>query len=462
MQRLTMTDDKNSSEEWVISIRKAGAANMSKNFQTRKQHMRMVPEILQANKGFQKYFVPRVVSIGPYHHGNPMLQQVENLKPVIANMYVSDKVEILQELPAKILERISEVRDCYDEGSIQNYNDESLAQMMILDGCFVLFYIRCVHYSNEDDLGMKSVYIALAQQDLFLLENQLPYFVLKDLMDERILKKKDWMTVMRSFIGMNRVTKKERGREQEEEEEEEEEDVGVSHLLELLRKRMVDYQDSDILQFNRYTYRNIKELMAVGIQIKPSDSGSLTGIRFHSHGSYATMALPAIIVNNSTKSKFLNLIADEMSSDEPNELWVTSYVCFLSKLISHPDDVKMLSSAKILDNFLGSDDEVSNLFQEIGGDLVPNPCAYADVRYDIQLYYNETLSSWLTQFRRYKTKVYRSQLMDDYFKNPWSILALGGAILALFFTGVQAYFQIWSSPSECEGLCNYIKTTHRI
>ena len=183
-----MTEDKNSTEEWIISIEEAGAANMSYQFQTRKQQMRKVPEILQANKSFQKYFVPQVVSIGPYYHGNPMLQQVENLKPVIARKYVSNKSknfgefdpQILRELHAKILGRISEVKECYDEGSTQNYKDDSLAQMMILDGCFVLFYIRCVYDCSEDDLGMKSAYVALAQHDLFLLENQLPYFVLKD------------------------------------------------------------------------------------------------------------------------------------------------------------------------------------------------------------------------------------------------------------------------------------------
>ena len=80
--------------------------------------------------------------------------------------------------------------------------------------------------------------------------------------------------------------------------------------------------------------------------------------------------LPPLVVDDSTRPKFLNLIAYEMCLDLENNFGVTSYVSFLDSLIDEPNDVKMLRKARILHNFLGSDEEEAQLFNEIGTDLV--------------------------------------------------------------------------------------------
>jgi hypothetical protein len=61
-----------------------------------------------------------------------------------------------------------------------------------------------------------------------------------------------------------------------------------------------------------------------------------------------------------------------MCPDFDNDFGVTSYVYFLCSLINHPDDVKELTKAHILDNFLDNE-EVAKLFNDIATDLVPNP-----------------------------------------------------------------------------------------
>ena len=81
--------------------------------------------------------------------------------------------------------------------------------------------------------------------------------------------------------------------------------------------------------------------------------------------------LPPIVVDDSTRPKFLNLIAYEMCLDFKNDFGVTSYISFLDSLIDEANDVKMLRKARILRNVLGSDEEVAKLFNEIGTDLVP-------------------------------------------------------------------------------------------
>ncbi|GMY19170.1 upf0481 protein, partial [Fagus crenata] len=66
-----------------------------------------------------------------------------------------------------------------------------------------------------------------------------------------------------------------------------------------------------------------------------------------------------------------------MCPDFENNYGVTSYISFLDSLIDEANDVIELRKARILGNLLGSDQEVAQLFNEIGRDLVPNPEIYS-------------------------------------------------------------------------------------
>jgi hypothetical protein len=92
-------------------------------------------------------------------------------------------------------------------------------------------------------------------------------------------------------------------------------------------------------------------------------------------------------VDDSTGPKFMNLIAYEMCLDFENDFGITSYISFLDSLIDEVNDVKDMRKAQVLHNFLGSDQEVADLFNAIGTDLVPNAEAYKDVKIQIQKYY---------------------------------------------------------------------------
>ena len=89
-------------------------------------------------------------------------------------------------------------------------------------------------------------------------------------------------------------------------------------------------------------------------------------IDFTTLGCLGYLWLPPITVDDSTRPVFLNLIAYEMCLDFQNDFAITSYVSFLDSLIDEPSDVKLLRNAGILYNYLGSDDEVAQVFNEIG------------------------------------------------------------------------------------------------
>lgn len=81
----------------------------------------------------------------------------------------------------------------------------------------------------------------------------------------------------------------------------------------------------------------------------------------------------------------MNLIAYEMSSDfQSNFGDVTSYICFLHLLIHHADDVKHLKEKYILENSLMSDEDVAQLFKEMGIQFVPNNDIYHIVKTKIE------------------------------------------------------------------------------
>ena len=89
-----------------------------------------------------------------------------------------------------------------------------------------------------------------------------------------------------------------------------------------------------------------------------------------------------------------------------NDYGVTSYISFLDSLIDEANDVKEIRKAGIIYNLLGSDDEVTQLFNEIGTDLVPNNKIYSDVRSRIQKYYKNKVKNWI------------SQAIHDHFSSP--------------------------------------------
>ncbi|KAK9069256.1 hypothetical protein SSX86_013372 [Deinandra increscens subsp. villosa] len=233
------------------------------------------------------------------------------------------------------------------------------------------------------------------------------------------------------------------------------------HLLHLLHCRLTKTVETIVPTSHhpsnennyRCTFRNVNELVDVGIHFEASDTMSLAHIKFFKGWWWfsANVELPPITVDDSTKPMLLNLIAYEMcGSHDALDAGVTSYICLLDSLIDHPEDVKALRKAGVLENSLGSDKEVAKMFNEIGTDLVPNNWAYLEAKNKIQRHY-ESRSNTLF-----------SQLKHEYVKSPWAFFALLGALIALLLSGVQTYFTVWSPKTECDGLCKMLKMNHHL
>ncbi|KAM3690767.1 hypothetical protein ACB098_09G148500 [Castanea mollissima] len=387
--------------------------------------------LLRGHKDFGKYCEPRVVSIGPIHHGKPKYRLAEEYKLTLAEYFIIESGKTHKELYMVIKNNIEQLRKCFDEEVIHNYNDEALAWMLFVDGCATLKFIDSVVEKKVKDFKIKNGQVAFVQQDLFLLENQLPYQILDDLIKNSNEGEKLRKSVQ-TFIDMHSMRAKTKGEKTEETPPNKE----PVHLLDLLRNRLLcctsTSPENNSNQEDWNSFRNVQELKAVGIHLKSSNDNCLRNITFIKKGNFygGTLSLPPIIVDDSTGPKFFNLIAYEMCPDFENDYGVSSYISFLDSLIDESKDVIDLRNAGILRNFLGSDDEVARVFNKIGSDLVPNLEIYKGVRREIQQYYDKRRMLWITQ------------VIHDHFSSPWTVVAFIAGLFVLILSVLQTVYSM--------------------
>ncbi|KAG2687292.1 hypothetical protein I3760_09G044500 [Carya illinoinensis] len=387
-----------------------------------------VPLLLQDHKHFDKYFKPRIVALGPIHHDTPKYQPAEEYKLRMTNCFVKESGKDDESLYNVVENNIKQLRQCFEEKVTEKYGDQALAWMLFVDGCAILQSIHCAVSNECTDWKMKYDLMAFGAQDLFLLENQLPYQLLVDLMNSSA-KKGQLMKSIKTFMLRQTALPQEEGSQRTTERD-------PNHLLDLLRTIIIGAkpkstpgEKSSRRGKSQSYYRNVEELRAAGIHVMPprKRNGSLTTITCDK-GLNFYLRLSPIIVDDSTGPKFLNLIAYEMCPDFENEFEITSYISFLDSLIDNANDVMELRNAGILQNHLGSDKEVALLFNEIGTDLVPDPDAYREVKAAIQSHYDTKWKTWI------------AEALDDHFRSPWTFLAFSAAIIVLGLTFIQTWF----------------------
>ncbi|WJX17524.1 hypothetical protein P8452_07429 [Trifolium repens] len=341
-----------------------------------------VPVHLRNRKQFKEHYLPRLVSIGPIHHNNANLKLGEKYKLRWAKKYI-ETFEIPHNLYKKIADNINKLKDLYDEDvltltgtrkSLKGFRslDEKLSWILFVDGCSLLhILVWNADFSDKESLDIKFDQLLVVMRDVLLLENQLPYLVLKLLWKnqnetELIDTMKNESAYIDTFCSV-----------QNKKEEEEEECVvsipneseSPTHLLDLHYRIIlpksstkIDGNGTNIMnqgqksseENTQITYRNVKDLRAAGIKFKSSETRRPTDIAFFEGWFTAKLILPEIVVDDSTPSILFNLLAYEMCPDFENDYGICSFAMFMDSLIDHPNDVRELRSKGILLNYLAA------------------------------------------------------------------------------------------------------------
>lgn len=461
--------------QWLHSLDKISTEYLGS---LQKPKIQMVPKMHREIESNVRCYEPLVVSVGPFHHGKPELQLMEKYKKLLATQFANEPEKregvlpwlltnsvSLDELYRKVKDIMPSVRECYAEDTIIAYSDEEFAQMMLLDGCFILQYLHCIVTGNYRELKMKSHNIAFIRRDLFLLQNQLPFEVLDVLMSCKF-KNNEGMKMIHTFISSAHTKPPQNngfirsikdflldfilGSGVESSSLTKEESMKnrlPAHLLELLKLNVINpkafLEGGCYLRGEWCSYRSAMELKRAGIHIRPGKSRLLSDVKFNSFPCSALLTLPPITIDDSTKSQFLNLVAYEACPDTPDDFGITSYVSFMDSLIDHAEDVKLLRSKGILLNFLGSDQEVADLFNEIAKDLVPNPNAFVGVKDKIEKHYNSKGKLWIAEWK------------NTHFNSPWTLFALLAALFVICLqvadtslAGIQTYFAVHQNDTK--------------
>uniref|UniRef100_A0A6N2N5B4 Uncharacterized protein n=1 Tax=Salix viminalis TaxID=40686 RepID=A0A6N2N5B4_SALVM len=138
---------------------------------------------IESNK---KCYEPMVVSIGPYYRGKyGDFQEMEKFKVNMVRTFVQQSNKHIDEFYKTVVDVAEEARRCYvEDGSVELDDMTEFTKMMFLDGCFVIQFMHCL-LDDHENLKMTSHVAALVARDILLLENQLPFLVLRPLMNLR-------------------------------------------------------------------------------------------------------------------------------------------------------------------------------------------------------------------------------------------------------------------------------------
>ncbi|KAK3408145.1 hypothetical protein EUGRSUZ_J00437 [Eucalyptus grandis] len=377
-----------------------------------------------------KAYKPRIVSIGPYHHGNECVKMIEEHKPRFFTALVartrSSGVDFNHYFTAIAL-REKEIRDCYSEPL--NFGSAKLIEMMVLDGCFIIEVLRVIDeiIPREHDDPLFNMYWTFTAfiRDFLYLENQIPFFVLQTLYDmSKLPNEPPCVEVALRFF--NYAVQRPP--------EDLEKCYGVSdfkHLLHLMQLTLSDLpeevpqeSDPEYLQL----VPSVTKLRRAGIKFKPRKCNGWLGIRF----TDGVLEIPPLTIDDLASSFFLNCVAFEQCYCYCPQ-HITSYVTFIGCLMPTADDASFLSDRQVLENYCGTHADVASFFNDLGKDVdfdISN-CYLAGVMEDLNRYYR---TRWRVNWTGFKRK---------YFGTPWYLISAVAACLGLMLAFIQSFFALY-------------------
>ncbi|XP_059074963.1 UPF0481 protein At3g47200-like [Cryptomeria japonica] len=338
-----------------------------------------VPESLRSER--QEAYVPQVASLGPYHHLKLELYEAERYKSRLTiQVEKRAKKGPFEVLVREIINMAEEIRNSYNDPI--ECNNEVLGWMMARDAVFILEFLGCYNLCQSPRYQEANPYLQCVdavfhperksplffpfQADIFKLENQVPLFILKKVLawetgseDQAMDRLK--MTISSAckkfspFIpvsvsvedGQNRTVAR----------------FKSFHFLRQITSRFIDC-------LSRSSKSRVKadknlpsaaELHRRGVKFAPFTWASEI-IRFDRASS--TLFLPCIEMDYRTDLFLRNMVAVEAFMMWKTRVF-TCYADLMDRLIDTPSDVAVLKRYGIITSDLGSDKEISNLWNGI-------------------------------------------------------------------------------------------------
>ncbi|XLU29161.1 hypothetical protein S245_065227 [Arachis hypogaea] len=407
-----------------------------------------IPAYMAEKVEFHRYYRPQIISLGEFHR----TEQGELYKNAWAAMYLKRTNLKLEDICREL-----HVEDTWSPKPMWEklYDRHRLhAASLIVDGCCVLELLEKSDLSvdPEQELKISMDKLVRLHQDLLILDNQLPFQLLRLLCEDQERLQKCLFNFLQVH-GIQVETAPKLPRKKRENEEvkvavDGDDDEDPVHLLDYLRKALLMrdqhtfykafnfiFMKRGSLHLRKYRIGTIRELKAAGIRVTKDSHNSL-----YPSFNDGMLQLPKLIVDGSTPYIFFNLVAFEMSPDFRNNFEVSSFLVFMSSLIDQPEDVKELRMAGIIINELANDKEVADLFNKMDSILVPETPLFAHIRDQIHSHFESKRG-------RIRMLSWMGEASNTFFRSPWTIIALLAATLGLVLTFIQTWFAIHPKAS---------------
>lgn len=386
-----------------------------------------VPERLRELN--EKAYTPRLVSIGPIHHGNEKLKAMEDhkrmyLKEFIARTKVSVKgfIELI-----KVKE--TRLRNCYAETN--GFSSEYFIKMILMDAAFVIMFLlkwTCTDFRESRDSIFYPPYKSVdVRVDICLLENQLPFFILEELCGLSPIFGNSpkatliWLThwffsnewgswAVGEYLG--RVDFSE-----------------VKHLVDFLT---IYHRPTEQQQFGEHevlTAPSVKELHQAGVKFLLSSSKHLLDIKFDRNKG--RLEFPRLQLDDRTEIIIRNMQAFEQCHGLKHG-YVGDYIFLMGLFVSASKDVEMLVENRIIENWLPSNEEVVQLFYNLNkqNSVWSGTFLFKGLIKDLNAFCERPWNKW------------KANLKQKYFNTPWAAVSVSGAVILLILTVIQSVCSI--------------------
>ncbi len=138
-------------EEKFNMVKEAGENVKTQQHSISTPKIQKVLFLLRDHKDFVKYYEPRVVSLGPIHHGKDKYKLGEKYKLVLTSEFVKDSGRSMEDVYQMIKDEIKVLREFFEEEVTKEYDDDGLAWLLFVDGCAILQFIYCSRTTNDDE-----------------------------------------------------------------------------------------------------------------------------------------------------------------------------------------------------------------------------------------------------------------------------------------------------------------------
>ncbi|CAL9754624.1 unnamed protein product [Musa acuminata subsp. burmannicoides] len=409
------------SEEWLSSLKKRVDETKWMDSRTDGPTIFKVPRIFQ--EADPKAYKPRMVSLGPYHHGKIHLKAMEDLKWHYLKKFLGRNPGMsLEDYIEQIKKAEDKARMAYSE-KVDMTSDE-FVQMMLLDCCFVIEIID-LSKTFHNPITSTRYTLPVVVRDMLMLENQLPFFLLETLFHSAFPKSPDrlenWIFKFVSNLVKSKI--------------ENPPNIGIKkihHILHLwhyyidpYKKRDGDNHPTPLLKW----IPSATQLMEAGVHFKKKEATNFLDITFQN----GEMGIPLLQVDDDTETFLRNLIAFEQCSKNVS-LHVTAYAALMDCIINTAADVALLQQHGIILSCLGDGKQVANLFNKL--------CKEVTLDYDksyVSGIYKDVNDHWTNQCNQW-----RARLNHDYFSNPWAVISVFAAILLFVLTITQTIYSALS------------------